>query len=221
MPAASGSPTQNVSTCATPADLAGLPDDQFKSGDLAYVASLAPDATFRLNRASVAAVDNVTVIATRSGNGRWEIFPPESAPLLDSASFILAADVTFLGDAGGNIPQTFTTGPFTTTAPSTRVLVLVSYAGNAAVQPGSTLLGVVGIDGAPAPGTPSRSTFTTSTEPSDRNSASFSAILSVGPGAHTAEVTLTAIGEDYNIQALTRGLAGNHLTISVIVLGAP
>lgn len=78
MPASSGSPTQIVSTCSTAADLAGLPDDQFKSGDLAYVAELYPNATFRLNRDvnNGQVADGVNFIATRSGNGLWELYPP-------------------------------------------------------------------------------------------------------------------------------------------------
>lgn len=75
MTAVSGSPTQIAASVATPQDLAGLPDDAFKAGDLAYVASLAPNGTFRLVRtALVGDADNITTIDTRSGNGYWDLF---------------------------------------------------------------------------------------------------------------------------------------------------
>lgn len=75
MSAASGSPTQNRTSVATPQDLAGVPDDQFLNGDMALVESLRPAGTFQLNRQSSAVADNVTVIDTFSGNGQWLLFP--------------------------------------------------------------------------------------------------------------------------------------------------
>lgn len=45
MPSTSGSPTQNVTFAATALDLAGTPDDAFKTGDLACVAALMPAGT--------------------------------------------------------------------------------------------------------------------------------------------------------------------------------
>lgn len=74
MPATSGSPTQNTSFVETALDLAGLPDDSFKTGDFACVAALMPNGTFRLNRDAAGPADNVNVIETYSGNGFWEVF---------------------------------------------------------------------------------------------------------------------------------------------------
>lgn len=74
MPAVSGSPTQISSSVSTPADLAGTPDDAFKTGDLACVETLMPNGTFRLNRKATGPADNVTKIAAHSGNGYWEVF---------------------------------------------------------------------------------------------------------------------------------------------------
>lgn len=74
MPAVSGSPTQIKTSVVTAADLSGTPDDQFEAGDLAYVSALYPNAQFILRRVALSPTpDNVTVIATKSGNGYWEL----------------------------------------------------------------------------------------------------------------------------------------------------
>ncbi len=74
MPATSGSPSQIGTSAATPAVLAGTPDDQFQEGDLACVVSLWPNSTFRLRRTALGGVpDNITTIATFTGNGYWEL----------------------------------------------------------------------------------------------------------------------------------------------------
>ncbi len=75
MTAVSGSPTQLVTCVLTPRDLAGVPDDGFHEGDFAFVSSLAPNGSFRLERGVAAiAPDNVSTIDTFSGNGYWELF---------------------------------------------------------------------------------------------------------------------------------------------------
>jgi hypothetical protein len=75
MPAVSGSTTQVKTSSTTAADLAGTPDDAFQEGDLACVTDLWPNSTFRLRRTALGgAPDNVTSIATFSGNGYWEVF---------------------------------------------------------------------------------------------------------------------------------------------------
>jgi hypothetical protein len=76
MPAVSGSPTQIQTSALNAAALAGTPDDQFKEGDVAFVASLYPNAEFILRRSPLlTAPNNVTTIATYSGNGYWELSP--------------------------------------------------------------------------------------------------------------------------------------------------
>jgi len=69
--AVSGNGVQNATFAPDPAFLAGTVDDGFESGDRGYVASLYPKGRFYLDRDSVLAPDNVNVIATLSGNGRW------------------------------------------------------------------------------------------------------------------------------------------------------
>ena len=71
MPATSGSPTQNGTSVTTAAELAGVPDDQFDSGDLAFVADLMPAGRFYLDRLRSDVPDGISVIATFTGNGRW------------------------------------------------------------------------------------------------------------------------------------------------------
>lgn len=76
MPAVSGSPTQIATSVVTALDLAGTPDDAFKAGDIANVSSLYPNSEFVLRRTPlVGAPNNVTTIATFSGNGYWELSP--------------------------------------------------------------------------------------------------------------------------------------------------
>lgn len=94
MPAVSGSPTQNPTSVASPLDLAGLPDDAFAEGDLAYVRSLWPLSTFRLRRVNLpvgVVPNNVTTIATRSGNGYWELFPQSTGHVAVYGSFVYVA----------------------------------------------------------------------------------------------------------------------------------
>jgi len=69
--AVSGTPLYNDLSVDTPAELAGTVDTGFGSGDRAYVRSLAPKGRFYLDRDSVAVPDNVDVIDTLSGIGRW------------------------------------------------------------------------------------------------------------------------------------------------------
>jgi hypothetical protein len=69
--AVSGNGVQNPTYAPDPAFLAGIVDTGFESGDRAYVNSLRPNGRFYLDRESVAAPDNVTVIMTFSGFGRW------------------------------------------------------------------------------------------------------------------------------------------------------
>lgn len=101
MPAVSGSPTQIQTSVLTPTALAGTPDDQFKEGDVAFVASLYPNAQFILRRSPLLTPpDNVTTIATYSGNGYWELSPATfvaggSAGLFNPAlASIATADAT-------------------------------------------------------------------------------------------------------------------------------
>lgn len=68
MPAVSGSPTQNSTSVASTLDLAGVPDDAFKAGDLAYVDGIG---SYRLVRAMPVPPGNVPAY---SGNGYWEPF---------------------------------------------------------------------------------------------------------------------------------------------------
>jgi len=67
MSAVSGSPTQNATSVATTLDLAGVPDDAFKAGDLAYV--VAGAVTYRLRREMPVPLG---AVAAFSGNGYWE-----------------------------------------------------------------------------------------------------------------------------------------------------
>jgi len=69
--AVSGNGTQNPTFAETPGELAGIVDTGMESGDRAYVNSLRPNGRFYLDRESVAAPDNVSVIDTWSGFGRW------------------------------------------------------------------------------------------------------------------------------------------------------
>lgn len=99
MPAVSGSPTQNGSSAATPQDLAGLPDDAFFDGDFAYVRSLWPNGTFRLRRSAPAvAPDNVSTIATLSGNGYWEVFGARDAIYFPTVASIASYDDAALNE---------------------------------------------------------------------------------------------------------------------------
>lgn len=92
MPAVAGSPTQNTTVAATPAELAGLPDDAFRDGDLAYVRSLWPQSSFRLRRTALGSTpNNVTAIATLSGNGYWELVPTGGNPITLADIAALAA----------------------------------------------------------------------------------------------------------------------------------
>jgi len=100
MPATSGSPTQNATSVSTPEELAGTPDSAFESGDLAYVASLWPNASFRLRREpSPLPPDNVSAIKTFSGNGYWEVFAQGSAiASLPNIAALEALDDSALGE---------------------------------------------------------------------------------------------------------------------------
>lgn len=69
--AVSGNGTQNPTFAETPGELAGIVDTGMESGDRAYVNSLRPNGRFYLDRDSVAVPDNVNVIDTWSGFGRW------------------------------------------------------------------------------------------------------------------------------------------------------
>jgi hypothetical protein len=92
MPAVSGSTTQVKTSSTTAADLAGTPDDAFLDGDLASVTALWPNSTFRLKRTALGtAPDNVTSIATFSGNGYWEVFPAGGNTLVFADIAALAA----------------------------------------------------------------------------------------------------------------------------------
>lgn len=90
MTTTSGSTTQNATSVATPAELSGLPDDGFVEGDLAYVQSLWPLASFRLRRGTPPSPpDNVSIIDTLSGSGYWEVFgasPVSSTPAFDTVA---------------------------------------------------------------------------------------------------------------------------------------
>lgn len=72
MPAVSGSPTQNASSVANLLELAGIPDDAFKAGDLAYVDGIG---SYRLVRTTPAPSGSIPAY---SGNGYWE--PLSAAP---------------------------------------------------------------------------------------------------------------------------------------------
>lgn len=65
----SGTISQNPTSCATPQDLEGLPDDALLNGEFAYVASL--DKTYQLKRTSTSSPSGTTILSTFSGNGRW------------------------------------------------------------------------------------------------------------------------------------------------------
>lgn len=69
-----GNSIYNSASVDTPQDLAGLPDDAYKNGDFAFVRSLMPNGTFRLNRNGGGPADNAQIVATHSGNGFWEVF---------------------------------------------------------------------------------------------------------------------------------------------------
>lgn len=69
--AVSGTPLYNTLVVQTASELAGTVDTGFDSGDRAYVKDLDPTGRFFMNRESVAVVDNVNVINTWSGIGRW------------------------------------------------------------------------------------------------------------------------------------------------------
>lgn len=95
MSVTSGSPTQIKSYVTTIADLAGLPDDAYDAGDMAFVASVAQ--TFRLRRTSLGAVpDNVNTVATFTGNGYWEVFGGVPGTMLAVDTI---ADLALLVDA--------------------------------------------------------------------------------------------------------------------------
>lgn len=69
--AVSGNGTQTPTYAETPGELAGIVDTGMESGDRAYVNSLRPNGRFYLDRESVAVPNNVTIIDTWSGIGRW------------------------------------------------------------------------------------------------------------------------------------------------------
>ncbi len=73
--AVSGNGTQTPTYAEDPTELAGIVDTGFNSGDRAYVNSLRPNGRFYLDRDSVAVADNVLVINTWSGFGRWLVEP--------------------------------------------------------------------------------------------------------------------------------------------------
>lgn len=100
MPATSGSPTQIATSVSTPEDLSGTPDNGFKEGDLAYVSSLWPNASFRLRRnAPPLGADNVSAIKTFSGNGYWEVFAQGSAIVtLANIATLEALDDSAMGE---------------------------------------------------------------------------------------------------------------------------
>ncbi len=102
MPAVSGTPTQVKTSATTAADLAGTPDDQFKEGDFACVESLWPNSTFRLRRTALGGVpDNVSTIATFTGNGYWEVIAAGGNVLVFATVADLAAynDIALLDGA--------------------------------------------------------------------------------------------------------------------------
>ena len=104
MPAVSGSPTQIQTSALNATALAGTPDDQFKEGDVAFVASLYPNAQFILRRSPLPTTpNNVTTIATYSGNGYWELSP---------ATFVTGDTAGLFNPAFGTLT---TTGVATTT----------------------------------------------------------------------------------------------------------
>ena len=100
MPAVSGSPTQNATSVSTPEDLSGTPDSAFEEGDLAYVAALWPNATFRLRREpSPLPPDWVSAIETYSGNGYWEVFAQGSSIVsLPNIAALEALDDSAMGE---------------------------------------------------------------------------------------------------------------------------
>ncbi len=85
MPAVSGSPTQLAASVTTLANLAGLPDDAYKDGDLAYVQSTR--STYQLDRTSVATPSAVAV-DTFSGNGQWVFLRASAAWETQAAWYI-------------------------------------------------------------------------------------------------------------------------------------
>lgn len=58
----------------TAVELSEMEDSAFIEGDLAVVSALLPFGTFQLFRSSTSPVDWVTVIPTKSGQGRWILF---------------------------------------------------------------------------------------------------------------------------------------------------
>jgi hypothetical protein len=79
----SHAPVQYQLSLATPAALAAY-TSAFDADDLAYVASL--DAVFYFSPASVAAVDNTTVINGPGGVGRWLLTPADARPIFGDGS---------------------------------------------------------------------------------------------------------------------------------------
>ena len=106
MPAVSGSPTQNRTAVTSPTDLAGVPCDQFKSGDLAWV-DLVPflgvGATYRFRRgAPPTPPDWVTIVQAfeQPDAAYWELFlgpvGPEGAVGPEGPAGPIDRDVTLL-----------------------------------------------------------------------------------------------------------------------------
>lgn len=69
MPVTSGSPSQLKSSVSSISDLAGLPDDAFLPGDMAFVT--ATGRVYTLFRTVNAATDDVITVPAFSGNGYW------------------------------------------------------------------------------------------------------------------------------------------------------
>jgi len=86
VPATSGSPTQNRTSVANVTELAGVPVDQFASGDLAWVDNvslLGSGATYRFRRgAPPSPPDNLLIVsAFGPGLAYWELFLGQEGPV--------------------------------------------------------------------------------------------------------------------------------------------
>lgn len=104
--AVSGNGVQTATFTLTALELSGIVDTGFASGDRAYVRDLAPNGRFYLDRDSVAAADNITVIDTWSGFGRWL---NEGAANTSGDKF---APRYIVGNVPAGDPATPQTGPF-------------------------------------------------------------------------------------------------------------
>lgn len=71
----SGTITQLRTSVSTLADLAGLPDDAYSAGELAFVSSLGLGSTYQLIRGTPPGpIDGIILVSTLSGNGYWKFF---------------------------------------------------------------------------------------------------------------------------------------------------